>query len=182
MLAEVGDGLHNACGAALSFKPSADLALNFVEAIDLHRSVLISLSQLDDKAETAALTTIIALFFLGFQEEIRRNIFSASPPKRSEVNVTFIALSEAIAANTPVSLDADQNFGVTRPANFDEGLPTFVIFREGILKSWEKEDYANGPIGLLAAVLLEVTFQLFQAEVESDTLRRNIVRIVRALI
>ncbi len=182
MLAELADGLHGACGAVLSFKPSADLALNFVETVDFGRPVLISLSQLDDKAETAALATIIALFFLGFQAEILQNIFDSSSPKRTEVNITVIALSEATAANIPISLDADRNFGVTRPANFDEGLPTFVVFRDGLLETWEKEDYANGLLGLLAAVLLEVTFQLFQAEVESDTLARNIIRIVRAFI
>lgn len=159
-----------------------DLALNFVVTVNFGHPVLISITQLDEKAETAALATIIALFFLGFQEEIRLGLFEGTTPKRAEVNVSVIALSEAAAAKIPASLDGGQNFGVTRPANFDEGLPTLVIFRDGLLETWEKEDYANGLLGLLAAVLLEMTFQLFQAEVDSDTLRRNIIRIVKALI
>jgi tetratricopeptide (TPR) repeat protein len=181
MFVELADALHDTQGA-LRFKPSADLALNFVMTVDLGRPVLISVSQLDDKAETAAVVTIITMFLLGFQEEIRRRIFDASFPKRSEVNVNVIALSDAIAAKIPVSLDNDQNFGVTRPANFEEGLPTFALFRDGLLQTWEKEDYANGLVGLLATVLLEVTFQLFQAELDTDTLRRSIIRIVRTLI
>ena len=70
-------------------------------------------------------------------------------------------------------------FGVSRPASFDEGLPTLVIFRDGLLGIWDKEDYVNGLIGLLASVLMR---QPFNCEVDSDTLRRNIIRIVRNLL
>jgi hypothetical protein len=181
MLVEVGDDLHNAL-RTLSFKPSGDLALNYVIGLELGRPVILSISQIDDAAETAALSTIIALFFLGFEREIRSDALSGERPERSEVNVSVIALSEAIAAKIPVSLDRDQMFGVSRPANFDEGLPTLAIFRDGLLGTWEKAEYVNGLIGLLASVLMEVTFQLFKAQVDSDTLRRNIIRIVRNLL
>jgi hypothetical protein len=179
MLADIADGLHNAV-RALSFKPSRDLALNYIIELDLGRPVILSISQIDDAAETAALTTIIALFLLGFEQEIRRDVLNNERPERSELNVSVIALSEA--AKIPVSLDGDQMFGVSRPVNFDEGVPTFVIFRDGVLGTWEKEDYVTGLLGLLASVLLEVTFQLLKAEVDSDTLHRNIIRIVRNLL
>jgi tetratricopeptide (TPR) repeat protein len=182
MLVEVADGLHRNV-KALSFKSNADLSLNYVAELNLGRQTILSFTQIDDRAETGGITTILALFFLGFQEEISRDILEGTRPERPEVKISVISLAEAKAGNLPVDLEAGRNFAVTRPADFgEEGIPTFVLYRDGLLGTWEKEDYANGLLGLLATVLLEVTFQLLKAEVDSDTLHRNIIRVVANLL
>jgi tetratricopeptide (TPR) repeat protein len=182
MLVELADGLHRAV-KTLSFKPSGDLALNYVVDLDLGGPAILSFMQIDDVAESAAVATILALLFLGFQEDIARDVLNGKPPERSEVNISVVALSEVTALKIALSLDADQTFGVTRPADLREaGIPTFVVYRDGLLGTWEKHDYIRGLLGLLATVLLEVTFQLLKAEVESDTLHRSILGIVRNLL
>jgi len=180
MLVEIADGLNGAV-SDLQFKPSGDLALNYVATLSLGRPVVVSLMQLDDLPETATVATIIALFLLGFEEEILGEILGGKPPQRTEVNVSVIALSEAAAANVPLQLE-DRSYGVTRPTKFEENVPTFVVFRDGLIGKAEEGNPAEGLPGLLASVLLEVTFQLLGAEVDSDTLRRNIVRIVRRVL
>ena len=73
MLVELADSLHSNVDR-LSFKPGSDLALNYVANLDLGRRAILTFTQIDDVAESAALMTILALFFLGFQEEIARDV------------------------------------------------------------------------------------------------------------
>lgn len=182
MLVETADGLHRNV-KPLSFKPNADLSVNYVTELDLGLRTVLSFTQIDDLAETAAITTILALFFLGFQEEISRNILEGNQPERPEVKISVISLAEAKAANLPVDLEAGRNFAVTRPADLgEEGIPTFVFYRDGLLGTWEGKDYLNGLLGLLATVLMEVIFRLLKSEVDSDTLHRNIVRVTANLL
>jgi hypothetical protein len=66
MMVEVADGLHRNV-RSLSFKPNQDLSLNYIVDLNLSGQTILSFAQIDDIAETAAITTILALFFLGFQ-------------------------------------------------------------------------------------------------------------------
>ena len=46
------------------------MAAVYVAKLDMGRRVIMSFEQIDDRPETAAVTALLAMFFLGFQRTI----------------------------------------------------------------------------------------------------------------
>lgn len=174
---QVQDTLEN-----LSFRPRNDLAALYVVKLKLGRQVIMSFEQIDDRPETAAVTALLTMFFYGFQERIDAEILGGSPAVRSELHLGIIAQSEALELVPQMTLSDTEQFAVTRPTRFDDSVPTYVVYRDDLLERSATTDAGrNDLLGLIARVLVEVTFQLLRKEVDVATLQPSIRSIVTKL-
>ena len=130
----------------------------------------------------AAVTALLAMFFLGFQEPLRKELLGGAAPVRSDLHLAIIAESEAAELVPQMTLSDEEPFGVTRPSSFDDNLPTYVLYRDGLLERSGASDVGwNELLGMLALVLVEVVFQLLRKEVDVGTLMPVIRQIVTRL-
>jgi hypothetical protein len=141
-----------------------------------------SFEPIDDRPETAAVTALLAMFFLGFQERISEEVFGAAPPVRSELHLGIIANSEAAELIPQMTLSGEAPFAVTRPTSLDDTLPTYIVYRDNLLERSATTDAGrNDLLALIAQVLVEVAFQLLRKEVDEETLRPAVRSIVTTL-
>ncbi len=158
------------------------MAAVYVAKLDVGKRVIMSFEQIDDRPETAAVTALLAMFFLGFQGPLREEIFGGASPVRSDLHLGIIAESEAAELIPQMILSDEEPFGVTRPSSFDDTLPTYVLYRDGLLERSGASDVGrNELLGMLARVLVEVVFQLLRKEVDVGTLMPAIRQIVTRL-
>jgi hypothetical protein len=150
--------------------------------LELGKRVIMSFEQIDDRPETAAVTALLAMFFVGFQERLTEEIFQGAAPVRSELHLGVIAESEASELIPQMTLADGQPFAATRPTNLEDALPTYVVYRDNLLERSATTDTGrNELLGLLAWVLLEVGFQLLRKEIDEQTLRPAVRSIVTKL-
>lgn len=181
LMIEFGDAVHDALDQ-VSFRPRNDLAALYVTRLELGRRVVMSFEQIDDRPETAAVTALLAMFFVGFQERLVEEIFHGAAPVRTELHLGVIAESEAAVLIPQMTLKDGQPFAVTRPTNLQDTIPTYVVYRDDLLeRSATTDSGRNQLLGLLAWVLLEVVFQLLRKEVDEETLRPAVRSIVTKL-
>ena len=181
LMTEFGDAVHDRLGL-VSVRPRDNMAAVYVAKLDVGRRVIMSFEQIDDRPETAAVTALLAMFFLGFQGPLREEIFGGASPVRSDLHLGIIAESEAAELIPQMILSDEEPFGVTRPSSFDGTLPTYVLYRDGLLERSGASDVGrNELLGMLARVLVEVVFQLLRKEVDVGTLMPAIRQIVTRL-
>jgi len=181
LMIEFGDAVNDAL-AQVSFRPRNDLAALYVTRLGLGSGVIMSFEQIDDRPETAAVTALLAMFFLGFQERISEEIFGAAPPVRSELHLGIIAHSEAAQLIPQMTLSGEAPFAVTRPTSLEGTLPTYIVYRDNLLERSATTDAGrNDLLALIAQVLVEVAFQLLRKEVDEETLRPAVRSIVTKL-
>jgi hypothetical protein len=181
LMTEFGDEVQSAFDD-VSFRPRNDLAALYVIRLEVGRQVIMSFEQIDDRPETAAVTALLAMFFLGFQKRISEEVFGGLPPPRSELHLGIIAQSEARELTPAMKLTGEEPFAVTRPTSLEDTTPTYIVYRDDLLERSATTDAGrNDLLGLIARVLVEVAFQLLRKEVDLATLQPAIRSIVTKL-
>lgn len=170
----------------LVFKPASDGASSWVFTIDIGEPVLISVQQIDDRADTGLAAMFIAFFLKLFEGRIREEIFSGMIPVRRELSIAICNYDEIPRDLQPYVEDhiAEKVCAVSRPTDIkDDSVPTMVWCRADIGDDWGVGSGKGGSMQtLLGYVMLEVAYSLLHGEVELETLSPKIVSVVRHTI
>jgi len=154
--------------------------------LNLGPRVSISLSPLDETAETDLATFALATFIKGFEDELRRELiggvtdvyeltihlgrFDALPPDARRAAEQGLGLTEALN---------EQGCAITRPTGFDVAAPTFVLLSPTFSDGIAFGEGRGGSLQILfACVLVELTFQLLRGQVEVDAIRPKVASLV----
>ena len=168
------------------YKPQGNGAAHWVVGLQLHEPVICSLSAVGDRAETAIVCCILALFLKAFEQPIQDRIVESGTVPNREVHIVVACASDLgpeIAEGA--HLDANLLCSVTRPTTpqSDDRVPTIVIFKEEIISQLTPgQGCVSNLQQLFARTLLEVIFQFYKGEIELDVLAPKIVGIVRETI
>jgi len=158
--------------------------------LNLGRRVVVTISSLDDAPETALACSALAMFTKAFEAELSRELIgSGASIDELDIRIGHI---DHFSEETRRAIDSGlglsetlqkQACAVTRPSNFEEACPTWVVlsssFNEEIL-------FGEGKGGslqvLFGFILMEITFQLLRGQVDIETIRPKVTSLVRKTI
>lgn len=173
----------------LSFKPASDGAMHWTVRLEFSQAVLCTITQLDDRIDTALVATILALWLKGLEREIRERILMVSELPRREVAINVINMGE-LAANVDLSaagLDSSLvgPCAVTRATDQASSLPPplVVVCRDDMAEDWLPG--ASRPVSLLVLcgqILTELAFHLLKGSVDQEVLRSNVISVVKEVV
>jgi tetratricopeptide (TPR) repeat protein len=124
----LGDQIHE-MDVGLSFRVHGDGAIVGTVAIQGRTGPFwITISQIDDKVETALVSMVLWLLLHGSGPTFMEDVLQDVTAHRSEVEVKVIAFSEAQLLGLPIrEKDLSAGGAVTRPTAVGEDLPTIVV-------------------------------------------------------
>ncbi len=185
-LVALGDELNSGI-EGLHFKPQSDGAAHWVLRVRLDEPAILSITSLDERADTSVAALLLVSFLKGFEKESQNEIVLANKIGRREVTVQVANLEEMpedIRNAFPPDV-SEKVCSVTRPTDTagDHDVPTLVICRSDISAHWEAErGKASAVQTLLALSLAEIVFQLFKGQVEMETLYPKIIDVIKKTI
>jgi hypothetical protein len=185
-LVAIGDQLNSA-DDGLYFRPQSDGAAHWVVRLQLETATILSITALDDRSDTAIAAFLLVSFLKGFEKEIQHEIIAANKIGRNEVTISVVNQAQIpndIRSYIPPGMSSEPCV-VTRPTSpaSDDAMPTIVMCRPDISDRWEADmGKASAAQILFALTLVEIVFQLFKGEVEEETLRPKILKVIRKTI
>ncbi len=167
------------------FKPFADGAAHWTLQLELTSPVILSVTQLDDRVDTALVAMLLVLFLKCFETQLQEEIFGSMHVERRELVIMVVNRDEVLAQNIPLNeVDGgmDSVAQVTRPTQpeSEEQVPTIIICRNDISDSWRPDVEGEAGLQLLLGLTLsEVIFQLVKGRVDLEELTPKILAVVR---
>jgi tetratricopeptide (TPR) repeat protein len=182
-LVELGDLIQDRI-SGLHFKPN-DNGASWVMNLNLRQPVILTVTCLDDRADTFIAAGLLSLFFKGFEQSIAEMLSVPEIPRR-ELDI-YIGNIDSIPPNMLSYFPASFNTCVvTRPSHSSpdsDHVPTFVVCSPDLAKKWEVGTGSGSAVQILIGkVLIEVVYQLLKGEVDLDVLEPKIVEIVRKTV
>ena len=185
-LIDVGD-LLNDNFEGITFKPEPDGAIRFCLNLELGKTLTVSFITYDNRKDSQVVCLLLVLFLMGFQNKIRSEIIMEFEFERDELEIAISSIEETPGDLKPFFQDAlkDEFCAVPRPVSpkEDRNIPLFVVCRGDISQNWKT---ATGSVTsiqwLVANILSELTYRLYENEVELDSIMPKIINIVKETI
>jgi tetratricopeptide (TPR) repeat protein len=182
-LVELGDRVQDRI-SRLHFKPN-DNGASWVMRLNLRQPVILTVTCLDNRADTFIAAALLSLFFRGFEQSIAEMLSVPEIPRR-ELDI-YIGNIDSMPSDMLSYFPASFNTcAVTRPghpAPDSEHVPTFVVCSADLAKKWEVGTGSGSAVQILiGTVLIEVVYQLLKGEVDLDVLEPKVVEIVRETV
>jgi tetratricopeptide (TPR) repeat protein len=173
----LGDKIHQ-MDVGASFRALGDGAIAGTIAIQGRAGTAwITVSQIDDRVETAIVSMILWLLLYGSGTAFMEDVLQDVNAHRLQVEVKVVAFSEAQQLGLPIQeQDLGAGGAVTRPTTIGDDLPTVVIYRDGAMERSER-----GFLSLLGRTLNELAIQFLGRETSEDTMLRVVSRALSPL-
>lgn len=172
----------------ISFRAHEDGAAHWAIETKIGRPVVITISQMDDKADVFLVSLCISLMFLAFSEDISEEVLVGVEPTRSEASFQIGNYNEIkkLVPLDKIGLDVmEDTIVVTRatdPKN-DPSMPIVIITRDDITQDWTLgTGKGNSGQIMFGKALIELVYHLFEGEISLESLRPKIVSVVRKTI
>ena len=184
-IVDVGETLERS-GFDVSFRAHSDGAGHWAVTLPLGRSVIVTVSQMDDRPDVALVTLCLALMLVAFADAIRDDVLAGSDPHRSEACIDVCAFDEA-ALLLPLQnvglTSLHKGCAVTRATDPGAGAPILVITSNSLTKDWiVGSGKANEGQELFANVLVELIYHLQAGVIELELLRPKVISVVKRTI
>ncbi len=183
----VGERLANNI-SNLSFRANNDGAAHWTINTQFAKPVIVTISQLDDRADVSLVTLCLVLVLLSFSKEISEEVLAGIIPPVDEASIQVVNYDEAknlVPLEKAGLISMENVCSVTRATNpkSDDLIPIFVITRSDITSDWlVGEGRGNSGQVLFAEVLGELVYHLFAGEIELETLYPKIMSLVKKTI
>jgi tetratricopeptide (TPR) repeat protein len=154
--------------------------------MNLGRRVTISILSLDKTPETNLASFALAMFIKAFEDELDRELIGGE----AGVDELMIYIGHIDHMPEDVRHLADQNLGlggvlaeqacvVSRPSDFKETMPTFVLLSATFFERIVFGEGRGGSLQMLFGfTFVELTFQLLRGEVEMEAIRPKVISLV----
>lgn len=173
----------------ITLRLHSDGAAHWAVSLDFTTPVIITISQLDDRDDTAAVCFALALFLKSYARQIQHEVLITSHLPRVEVTIQVVNEDE-LRTNVDVS-----NIGLperleqwcmvsraTDPKR-DPRVPIIVITGNDIAEHWKLGLGQGGAAQVLFAKTLgELIFHLFEGEIDLETLYPKVIAVVKETI
>jgi len=172
----------------ISFRAHPDGAAHWVINMPLGKSVIVTISQLDDRPDVSLITLCIALVLISYGPDIYEDVLSRVPPIRNEAYIQVSNFDEAkeLLPLENIGLSSlNEGCEVTRATDIktDTGAPIFVVTSNTLTEEW-LVGLGKGNSGqeLFAKVLVELVYHLQSGEIELESLYPKVITVIKKTI
>jgi tetratricopeptide (TPR) repeat protein len=175
--------------SGLDYRTTEGGTSSWAVRMDLGKPVLLTIETLDETPGTQVAGILLALFLKAFEETIAHEL--VAEPISDELHISLMTIAEMPEDLSKSVLDMldgatpleDHGVAVTRPATFEERAPTFVILSDDFLDRIALGKEIGGTHHFLfAKALQEISLQLTNGEIESESFSQVVNSIVRRTI
>ena len=182
---DIGDKVARSI-ESVYFKPQPNGAGHWTVRMNVGDGVVISIVQMDESAQTAVTTAVLALLLAILDQQIGDQLLDVAKTPRREAIINVIertALKEQIGHDVEIP-DVHDGYAVMESVDLsrEEQPPIVIVCGHEFPKAWRpsKRGLSDGHI-LFADVLLRLAGHLLAEAVERSILLPKVARIVRAI-
>lgn len=146
--------------------------------------VMITLTQMDDERHSALACLVLALFLKGFEDDFRKELFGGiSLRPELEISVTDVSSAPIDIQDIirgPMGTSPCQSSRPVSIADDDPTIPTYIFLNGDIFADMTVGEGRGGALQILIGLTaFEAAYRLLNGQVDAETLRPKLVRLVR---